>query len=258
MERLRRERTFGLTGTALRTWGLLFLIIGTVGSAVVGNRLLMLDSITNQQLLAAMQQDSNAMALASLSIVLQAIGTCGAPIFCFLLVEGFTHTSDLKSYMLRVAGLAVLTEIPFNYVYSGSFLDLGSRNPVFGVLLCLVLLYFFSRYSEKSFFNVAVKDIVIVAAFLWAAMLSIEEAPCCLILTMVIWVFRGKPVYRDFLGAVAAVVCCLFNPFYLAAPMGFLLVHFYNGEPGERSKLMNYLAYPVSLALIGAAMYSLF
>lgn len=253
MERLRREGPSGLTNTALRSWGLLCLIFGIVGRSVVENKLLGIGSVTNQELLEAMQSSPAVMAMASLALVLQAIQTCAAPVFCFLLVEGFTRTASLNKYMLRVVGLAFLTEIPYNFAMTGELIDFSSRNPVFAMVLCLVLLYFFARYRERSFGNMIVKAMVILAAFLWTVMLSIQEGASCLILTMVIWVFRKKPVYRDFVGAVVAVLCTMFNPYYLAAPMGFLLIHFYNGEKGERSRWANYLAYPVVLLLIGAA-----
>ena len=35
--------------------------------------------------------------------------------------------------------------------------------------------------------------------------------------------------------------------------MGFLAIHFYNGEKGESSRLVNYLFYPVTLLAIGLA-----
>lgn len=258
MERLPRQRSTGLTNTALRTWALLFLIFGIAGRSILENKLLNLGQISNQELLEAMQGSPNVMAMASLALVLEAVTTCAVPIYCFLLTEGFTRTASLKNYAIRVAVLAVLTEIPFNLAMSGEWLDLSSRNPVFAMLLCLAVLYFFDRYRERSLANICVKVIVVVAAFLWAAMLSISEGACCLILTMVIWALRHKPMYRDFVGAVVAIICCVFNPFYLAAPMGFLFIHFYNGEKGERSRAANYLAYPVSLAIFGAAAYFLF
>ena len=39
----------------------------------------------------------------------------------------------------------------------------------------------------------------------------------------------------------------------MAAPMGFLAIHFYNGEKGEENRLVNYLAYPVILLAVGLA-----
>lgn len=257
MERLRRERPSGLTNTALRTLGLLFLTCGIAGVSILERKILGIGNITNQQLLDAMQGSSAVMAIASLALVLRAIQTCAVPVFCFLLVEGFARTANLQKYMLRVAGLAVLTEIPFNFAMSGTLLDFSTRNPVFAMLLCLFLLYFYDRYRQRTIGNVVIKVVVTVAAFLWTAMLSIEQGACCVILTLVIWIFRRKPAYRDFVGAVVAVLCCIFSPYYVAAPMGFLLVHFYNGEKGQRSRIANYLAYPAVLAIIGTAAYFL-
>lgn len=252
MERLSRQRSTGLTNTGLRIWGLLCLLLGIVGLCVVENHLLNLDELNNQQLLEAMQNSSGVMAMASLALVLRAVSTCAAPVFCFLLTEGFTHTSNLGKYALRIGAVALLTEIPYNLAMSGEILDFTSRNPTFGILLCLAVLYFFDRYKERSLGNVLVKVVVVIAAFLWTAMLSVSDGACCLVLTMVIWALRAKPMYRDFVGAVVAVLCCLLNPFYLLAPMAFLLIHFYNGEKGEGSKAANYLAYPAVLLFFWA------
>ena len=48
-----------------------------------------------------------------------------------------------------------------------------------------------------------------------------------------------------------AVLCTVGSMFYLAAPMGFLAIHFYNGEPGPDNKIVNMAIYPVSLLVIG-------
>jgi len=51
-------------------------------------------------------------------------------------------------------------------------------------------------------------------------------------------------------GCTAAVVCCLFSPFYLLAPMSMMAIHFYNGEPGEENELIRFWMYPGILAII--------
>lgn len=250
MERLSNTKSSGLNGNGLRTWGLIFLAAGIFGRSVLQNRVLGIGQVNGQQLLEVM--NSNMMA-ATLALVLQAVETCALPIFALLLVEGFQHTSSYKNYLLRVAGLAVLSELPYNLAMGGNLIDLGSRNPVFGMVLGLIVLHFYQRYSEKGVQNTFIKLAVTLAAMVWAYMLQIEEGICLSLVVGVLWALRKKPLYRNFIGATAVVVCSLLSPFYLAAPMGFMVIHFYNGERGESSRLVSYLAYPAVLLVIGIA-----
>ena len=251
MERLRNQKNTGLSSNALRTCGLLFLAAGAVGRGIIQNQLLGIGAVSTQQLLEAMQNSDSTMMLATLSLVLQAIETCAVPVFVLLLVEGFQHTSNFKHYLLRVAGVAVLSEIPYNLTIGGSFLDFQSRNPVFGMVVGLILLFFYQYYAGKTVKNVLIKILVTVCAVLWTMMLNIEFGECLVLVVCVLWIFRSKSLYRNFIGATVTILCTVISPFYLAAPMGFLIVHMHNGEQGEDNRLRNYLSYPVIMLLIG-------
>lgn len=252
MERLStRKKRGSINGNALRTWGLLFLAAGVAGRGVIQTHMLGIGQVTAQQLLAVISSSQEAMMLATCSLVLQAIETCALPIFALMLVEGVQHTSDMKAYVLRVAGLAALCELPYNLAMSGKLFALDSRNSVFGLVLCMVMLLFFRYYSEKKFTNTLIKVVVAVAAIVWCEMLKIEFGSAMVLVTAVLWAFRGNPMYRNFAGAAAAIVCTAFSPFFLASPMGFMAVHFYDGEPGTNSRAVNYLAYPTMLLAAG-------
>ena len=253
MERLKRNQSDGITANGLRTWGLFFVMAGLLGRAVLQNQMLNMTQITTDQLLQAMESSKSVMMMATASIVLQAIETCAAPVFCVLLVEGFQKTSNFRSYFLRVLGLALVSEIPFNLAFSGRFLDFSSRNPVFSMVLCLVLLYFYRRYDQKRFSDIAIKLVVTLAAMLWAIMLGLEAGACCVVLTAALWLCRNKPHFRTLTGCMAAALCSVLSLFYLAAPMGFMAIHFYNGERGPANKYVNYLAYPALLLAVGLA-----
>lgn len=246
MERLGTTKPSGLNRNGLRTWGMLFVLAGIISRGILQNELLGMLSVSGAGLLEIMQTMPDAMTIAAVALVLQAVETIAVPIFAFLLVEGFQHTSDYKKYLLRVAGMAVLSEIPYNLAMSQNVLDFGSRNPAFGVLLCLVLLYLYKRFAEQKFVCV----IVCLAATLWAWMLNIEHAIPMVLMVSVIWIFRNKKMFMGFSGAAVAVLCTGGSMFYLASPMGFLVTHFYNGEPGEGNKLVNYLFYPVILLVV--------
>ncbi len=248
MERLSNTTPSGMSGDGLRTWGLVFLAAGVFSCGVLQNRLLGIGALNTQQLLAVMEGN---MLAATLALVLQAMETCAVPIFALLLVEGFQHTASFRGYFLRVLGLAVLTELPYNLAMGGKLLDLSSRNPVFGVVLGLVVLYCYTRYAEKSGQNRLIRGLVTLAALVWPLMLQIQHGVCMVALVCLMWRFRKKPVYRNFIGAAAAMLCSLLSPYYLAAPMGFLALHAYNGEKGEAGPMVRYLAYPALLLIIG-------
>lgn len=246
-ERLGNTRPTGLNRNALKALGMLFLVGGIIGRSVLQNRILGLGSVSTAELLAAMQARESTMIVATVALILQALETCAAPIYAFLLTEGFRHTSDLKKYFLRVLGVAAASEIPWNLAMGGRLLDTGSRNPVFALVLGLIMLYLLSRFADKKLYCF----IAALAAFAWAWMLKVDQGVPMLLLILVLWLLREKPLYRGFVGAAAAVLCTAISPFYLASPMSFLMLHFYNGEAEEQNRLVNYLFYPAALLIIG-------
>lgn len=256
MERIENTKPKGITSNGLHTWGMLFLAMGIVGRCIFQNHLLGMGSNTTKQLLELMSASENAMTYATIGLVLQAAETCAVPIFAYLLVEGRQQTSDFKKYALRVLGLALLSEIPYNLAMSSKLFDLSSRNPVFGLVMAMIALYFYGVYEEKNFKNTAIKALVTLAAFLWCAMLKIEYGGCIIILTAVLWAYREKSLMRNMAGTTGAIVCMLVSPLFMVAPMGMMAVHFYNGERGQDNRLVNYLAYPV--ILLAVALYGIF
>lgn len=241
----------GVNRGTIRLWAMVCLVLGTMGFAVFQNGLLKLGSTSGEALLAAMEADTKVMGYATVSLVLQAINCCAAPLFAFLLVEGFGHTQSWSKYLLRVLGVAALSELPFNLALSGKWLDASSRNPAFGLALALLMLYFFRRYGEKSFSHYAIRTVVAVAAVLWALMLSIHDGAPLVVLTLVLWLCCRKPALRMVFGCVASFACSLFSPFYLLSPMAFIILHFYNGEKGEENIWVKHLAYPAILLAFG-------
>lgn len=254
MERLGNTRPSGLHAGNLRAWGMLFAIAGIVSRSILQNRMLGVGLHSMQELMELMQASDTAMAIATVALVLQAVETVAVPIFAFLLAEGFLHTSDWKKYLLRVVGLAVLTEIPYDLAMNGKVLEFGSQNPVFALVLGLVMLYLFERFAGKKLICV----VMAVAGILWAVMLKVDHGVPLLLMLCVIRLFKTKRMFMGFSGMAAAALCTGISPFYLAAPMGFLAIHFYNGERGNSSRLVNYLFYPVTLLVIGlVAMFAI-
>ena len=244
----RKKRT--INGNALRTWALLFLAAGVLGRGLIQNHILGVGNLTTQQLLEVMGASEQAMALATCALVLQALETCAVPLYALMLVEGVQNTSDFPAYFKRILGLAVLCELPYNLAMHGKLLFLSDRNPVFALVMCLVMLYLFSRFPEGKKANTLVKMIITIAAILWCEMLKIEYGSATVLIVSVMWAFRKNSLYRNFAGAAAAIVCTVMSMYFLAAPMAFMIINGYDGEKSTNSRRVNYLAYPAMLAAV--------
>lgn len=251
MERLRVRRPTGLSGSSLKLWAFVLLAFGVIGRGILENGLLHLGQLSAQELLEQMQSSQGAMVTASISILLQAASTCCVPIFAFSLIEGFTHTSSVSKYLMRIGLLAVASEIPFDLVFSGKLVDTSRQNPVLAMVLGIILLYFYRQYAGKTAQNILIKLVVTLAAVLWCGMIRIDNGLPFLVLLCVLWFSRKKEMYRNIFGLSAAALCSLYSPYFLAAPMGLLVIHFYNGEKGTGNRLLRYLAYPVLLLAVG-------
>lgn len=89
--------------------------------------------------MAAMVVDHTGAVLFPRILELRLIGRIAFPIYIWLLVEGFVHTSSRKRYLLQMAALAVLSELPFDLAFSGQW-DWGWQNVYFTLLTGLLLL----------------------------------------------------------------------------------------------------------------------
>ena len=260
METIRERRSVSLNRNGLRTWALLIAVAGLAGRGLIQNQVLGMGGMNNTQLLEVLNSSQEMMILATLSLVMQVVETCAVPMFALLLAEGFIHTSSFRNYLLRVAGCALVSEIPYDLLMSGRVFDLSAQNPVFGMVLGLVVLNFFRHYGAKGVKHFLIKFLVMILGVIWGNMLRIDMGAAMVLLVWPMYVFRAKPMYRNLIAACMAMVSTMSSMFFIMAPMGCLMLHIYNGEKGEEepSKILTYLAYPVILlALALVAMYLL-
>lgn len=242
-------RPQGLSLAAIRTVAAVLLAVGVVGAALLEKEILGQQS--GEGLLTLLEQSPDLMGAVTAAVVCRAVYSCAVPLYAFLLVEGFSHTRDFRRYLLRVLLLALACEIPYNLATTGGVLALSGRNPVFGVLLALVMLYLYGYLPKR--YTLLCGAAVTFAAILWAALLGIDQGEELILLTAVLWFLRDRPRYRGLIGCLAAFACCLFSPYYVVAPMSLLLVHLYSGEKGAQNPALNYLLYPVLLLALAVA-----
>lgn len=176
-------------------------------------------------------------------ILLRMIGRLAFPLFAFLLVEGFLHTHDRKKYGLNLFIFALLSEIPWNLMHTGTCLY-PRQNVMFTLLLGYLGLCALEYFREdKLRMTVSILGLFIVAFFARADYGYVGYA-----FILLLYALRGNAVVR-------AVAGCAALPNHLFAGMAFIPIAFYNGErgfvKGPVAKYLFYAFYPLHMLVIG-------
>ena len=103
-------------------------------------------------------------------LAMRIVGRVAFPIFAYFLVQGFLHTSDVRKYFMRIGIFALLSEIPFDLVFSGKVLEFHSQNVMFTLLIGLGMLYFLRRWEESGWAG----GLVFLAGCLCGAVLRVD------------------------------------------------------------------------------------
>lgn len=255
--RLSPQRPSGLDRNKLRLLGLIIAAFGMLGRGVLQNRVLGMASGTD--LAALLESSADAMNAATAAIILWVIEGTAVPIFTLLTVDGFQRTASVKNYLFRLLLLAVVSEVPFHLALTGRLLNPSPRNPVFGLVLVVVMLYLLRYYDGNTVKHVFIRILVLFTACLWAGIGQVEYGVPMVLMAFFLYTLRQRHTMALFAASAAALVCTVGNPLFMFAPFGFLLAHFYNGEEGRASpRLLQYALYPVLLLLIGLAGVLLF
>ena len=89
----------------------------------------------------------------NVDLTLRSIGRIAFPIFCFLLVEGFLHTHNIKKYLIRLLIFAFVSDVPFDLAFFTK-IGLDHQNVFFTLLLgmlALVGIDYINRKDKNSF-----------------------------------------------------------------------------------------------------------
>lgn len=254
MRRIGNNAPKGLSRQTIRIWGLLFLVAGAVGQAVVMNKMLGMAGQSASSILSIDPSDKN-ITMVIVAILSQIAYACAIPLYTFLLVDGFRRTSRIRDYALRLAGVAVLAEIPYNLVFSGKWLDLGNQNPMVAMVLGVGMLYFFNYYSGKKIKNILIRVLVVVLGLVWVKMLKINHGEAVVIMICTLWALRKRRGLQIIGGCsmmfMIGAMPGLGTPMYWLSPVIFLAINFYNEEQGDENRWFNYLSYPVILLIVG-------
>ena len=176
------------------------------------------------------------------------VGRLAFPIFCFLLVEGFVHTSNVKKYLKGMLLFALISEIPFNLGIAGTLFSLEYQNVFWELALGIMAMLSLEMIEKKKsnyWIQVVLRIAVIIVFAGIAEVLNFDYGMYGIISIVALYAFREKRLMQLLIGAVS---------FYWepVAPLAFLLIALYNGKRGRNIKYAFYIFYPTHLLILYA------
>lgn len=184
------------------------------------------------------------------------IGRIAFPIFCFLIVEGYFHTSNVKKYLLRLGIFALISEIPFDYaLWDAAFMKTfySYQNVFFTLFLGLLTITIYDYISKKykgqfwilNFF--AVITIVIGGAL--SVLIKSDYDVRGILMILVFYIFHWNK--KAMAIAYILLIGFLFGGLSILTIFALPFIWFYNGERGPKVKYAFYAFYPVHLLVLG-------
>ena len=206
------------------------------------------------------------------------VGRMAFPIFAFLIVEGYIHTSDYKKYIKRLLIFGLLSEIPFNLIYTGSIIFPFHQNVLFTLVLGLLIINEIDKIKNNKEIKLRVKSILKILLFLLITIIGFVDYGITGVLTIVIfYLFRefkfawlGQLISLILLYIVffkgQSIIINIFNYEYFLPIQGMgvlslILIWLYIGKKGNNSKLLKYIFYsfyPVHMLMLYLIYYFCF
>ncbi len=248
-ERRRRKlprRSFEMTGTKLKLYGCITMLFYSIGISIVQNGLIHINQYDNVTFSRMLSENPDMMLLSGWASVLQLIGGLAVPVFAFLLVEGFVHTSSFRRYLLTMLGFAALSEIPYDLAMNDTCWDPSSQNALFSLAICLVMLYGLRLLEERGGkVSKVLMAVVVVAALLWSSLLRLNFGLCLILLCAVYYLLYDRKGMRILVG-------CAVSTMYVTGPLSGYALWSYNGARGwNQNKYLFYGFYPAHLLILG-------
>lgn len=262
----------GISGSTLKIIAIVTMFIDHVGATIVQGELFNLT-----------YDYATMNIIFNLGLIMRIIGRLAFPIFCFLLVEGFLHTKNIKKYALRLFIFAFISEIPFDFAFYKKFFAWQHQNVFFTLFIGLVVIsginIVLKRFADKKPLCTLLAFVIAVAGMVLAEFLKCDYAALGILVIVILYMFHSKKSTSALLVSIIFVAYCI-NPaistykqlvaydivntniyafvFYMLstitqafACLGFIPIHFYNGEKGLSLKYFFYAFYPAHLLLLG-------
>ena len=191
--------------------------------------------------------------------ILRCVGRLAFPLFAFMAVEGYLHTRSLKKYLLRLLMLAVISEIPFDLLVSGSVFDPMHQNVIWTIILGLCCIRAFDNISAGL--KKMLSAVVIIASLAAAIIARVDYSSAGALTLLAFYAFRGNTVRCRLMQLLSLAFISLVLlggiefafPYQALAVLSLPIIWLYDGSQGPHNgfiKAANYLFYPAHMLIL--------
>lgn len=240
----RRLPHLDVTAKVMKIYAAIFYAMYLLSESILKNGVLHAGDYTNETFSQMLSENPDQMMIGTWASILQLLGGLALPVLAFLLVEGFTHTKDNKKYFLKMLGMAVLAEIPYEYALAGKLSVTNERNLFFTLVISLLMLYGLRYLKDKKGLFVILGRIALVgAAYLWTVLINSQFGGFIAVLCAIYYIFYDNHNVKLWCSALISI-------FYVTAPFSAYLIAQYNGKRGEiKYANMYYFLYLIELGI---------
>lgn len=247
MERL-RER-IGLNSSSLKMIAVVTMLIDHIAAVLIvkiliNGGVLQLADNNGERVMFLMTADPGG--LFEVYQLMRNIGRIAFPIYCFLLVEGFMRTGNLRKYLSRIFIFALLSEVPFDLAFTGKAMNWEYQNVIFTLFLGLIAMYLsleIEKRADKWWIRYTLMALVWLAGMVLAEGMLADYGARGVFSIGILYLFR-------YAGGLQLLGGALSFTWELPAPLSFVLIALYNHKKGKSRKYFFYAFYPVHLFVL--------
>lgn len=185
--------------------------------------------------------------------IFRIIGRISFPIFAFLLVEGFRHTSNKLKYFLRLLLFAVITQPIYDYAFNNRELNILFTFSLSFLLLSSLefikkIINKYSKGIENYLYKTVFYSLTYILFVLFSIILNVDYQALGISLVFIFYLVPN--LYLSFLLYLLAVIFLATNTIQFYSLLSFICIYLYNDKKGNNIKYFFYLYYSLHLLIL--------
>ncbi len=203
---------------------------------------------------------------------LTCIGRLTFPIYAFMIVEGYSHTKNIKKYVCRLLLFAVISEIPFNLAMGSRIFYPIHQNVLWSFLISIGLIHWNEKVKQKKMWKrILVGLATVCIAYIGGIITFVDFYNAGILMVLVFYYFKDKKwwcylgqliclwyINVEMLSGFSYEVNILGQTYFIVrqgfALLALIPIWLYRGKQGYHNKILQYsyyVFYPLHLLILG-------